>query len=92
MVRKPSDNELYQKYPHVLPGSIETTSVDKKIAVGKDEYLISKGRICVIRCAYADCFQHCQKTRIINLQDAKQVKHCNTCVKYMRNLRRRQKD
>ena len=80
---------MYQKYPHIIPGSIEPVTRGTKIKCGKDEEIVSHGRICIIKCISDGLIPECKRTRIINLQDAKQVKNCIACVKYLKNLRRR---
>jgi len=83
----------YKKYPHIIPGSIEKVPVGKKILCGKlgkkDDILISRGMICVIRCATDGAISVCRKTRIVNLQDVRQVKQCKACVRYLHNMKKR---
>ena len=79
----------YQKYPHIISGSIESVERGKIIKCGKEETLVSHGKICVIKCTTDSVVPNCKKTRIINLQDAKQVKQCSVCIKYMKNIRRK---
>ena len=68
--------DIYKKYPHIIPGSIEEVPRGKVIKSSKDEELVSHGRICIIKCATDGVVSGCKKTRMINLQDAKQVKQC----------------
>ena len=81
--------DIYTKYPHIIPGSIEKIERGKIIKCGKDEEVVSHGRICIIKCGTDGVVPGCKKTRIINLQDAKQVKQCSVCTKYMKNIRRK---
>jgi len=82
-------NNIYTKYPYIVPGSIEKIPPGTKILCGKDDILISKGVICVIKCATDGAITTCRKTRIINIQDASQVKQCKACIKYLHNMKRR---
>jgi len=88
-----TDEELYQKYPHIIEGSIEHVQHGQVVVGGKDNKIISHGRIAVIRCVDSELkvFPPCMKTRIINVQDAAQTKYCLACVKRHRNERRRLK-
>jgi hypothetical protein len=86
-----SYEEFYRKYPHIIPGSIQATPMGKVIVCGKDDKITSHGLICIIKCSTDGAIATCRKTRMINIQDAKQVKQCKSCIKYMHNLRRRQK-
>lgn len=83
--------DFYSLYPHIMPGSIERVPEGTRIQCGKDDEIISHGTICVIKCATDGAIPGCRKTRVINLQDAKQVKQCRHCLRYLSNLRRRQK-
>jgi hypothetical protein len=83
--------QLYKKYPHIIPGSIEKTERGKIISCGKNETLLSHGTICVIKCATDGMISNCRRTRIINTSDAKQVKQCRACLKYLKDTRRRSK-
>lgn len=86
------DKELYKKYPHIVDGSIEITDKGKIITCGKNSTVKSHGKICIITCKNSDKgIQHCLKTRIINIQDARQVTLCVACTRHERNTRRRQK-
>ena len=89
MSKRASDETYYNKYSNIIQGSIELTAVGKEITSGKNKSLISKGRICIIQCEEADFNPRCRKTRIINLQDARQVKKCLACTRRDRNKRRR---
>jgi hypothetical protein len=86
-----TDEEYYNKYPHIIRGSIENIIKGTVIKCGKNDKITSHGRTCIIKCQTDGGIPGCHKTRMINLQDARQVKHCKFCVKYMRNLRKRQK-
>ena len=81
--------DIYKKYPHIIPGSIEDFPKGKTVKCGKDEQFTSHGRICVINCITDGAIAGCKKTRIINLQDAKITKHCSYCKRYLQNLRNR---
>ncbi len=83
------DTLLYEKYSHIIKGSIENVPRGKDIRIGKNEKIKSHGKICIIRCEEVDFSPHCQKTRLINIQDAGQVKKCKACVRKARNMRRR---
>jgi hypothetical protein len=80
---------LYEKYPHIIPKSIEEVLEGTTIVCGGKDKLISKGKICVIRCKNADTESKCLKTRVINIQDVNQVYMCKICVRLERNARRR---
>jgi len=84
---------LYDKYPHIIPGSIERVAPGTRILCGKfckkDDVLISRGVICVIRCATDGAIVICRKTRIVNVQDVGQVKQCKACSRYLHNMKRR---
>lgn len=84
-----SNNDLYKKYPNVLPGSIEEVPYGKKVMCGKDHTIASQGRICVIKCLEADFSIGCMKTRIININDLAVTKRCVVCVRLAANMRRR---
>lgn len=84
-----TEQELYKKYAHIIPGSIELVLKGTEIQTGKNQKIISHGRICVIRCEFADTAPDCQKTRIINTQDARQTTKCSACTRRERNIRRR---
>jgi hypothetical protein len=86
-----SYEELYKKYPHIVLGSIQQTPKGKVILCSKDDKIVSHGLVCIIKCATDGAVAACRKTRMINIQDAKQVKQCKTCIKYNHNLRRRLK-
>jgi hypothetical protein len=81
--------DMYEKYPHIIPGSIEEVQRGKVVKCGKDEEIVSHGKICVIKCETDGVISGCKKTRVINLQDAKQVRQCAVCTKYLRNARRK---
>ncbi len=83
------DVEAYTKYPHIVTGSIEEVPRGTIIKCGANDQVKSHGKICVIKCQYADVNAYCLKTRVINLQDARQVKSCKICIRRSRNLRRR---
>lgn len=84
-----NDEQIYRKYPHIVPGSIECIPNGRVIKCGKDNIIISHGKVCVIKCQTDGSIPGCHKTRIINIQDARQVKFCKYCTKYLRNLRKR---
>jgi len=85
------NEELYQKYPHIIVGSVESVDRGQTVIGGKKNKWKSHGKICVINCENAtnSNIHYCLKTRIINVQDAEQVKFCTTCTRYNRNSRRR---
>ena len=83
------DEDLYKKYPHIVKGSIESISKGTIIKCGKNHELTSHGKICVIRCANEGKSHQCLKTRIINVQDARQVTLCRNCIRLKRNIQRR---
>ena len=85
------DEEYYKKYPHIVPGSIEEVPSGTEISIGRHARITSHGKICVIRCIDYDKNKDCLKTRIINIQDAGQVKRCSSCTRHDRNIRRRRK-
>lgn len=80
------DADLYKKYPHIIAGSIEKADVGHIIKGGKGNAFKSHGKICVIKCDAK--LPGCVRTRIINIQDARQVKYCVECTKNKRNIRR----
>lgn len=81
--------DIYTKYPHIIPGSIEEVPKGTIVKCGANDQIRSHGKICVIKCQYADVNPYCLKTRVINLQDVRQVRSCKTCIRRSRNLRRR---
>jgi hypothetical protein len=83
------NEKIYAKYPHIIKGSIESVQKGTIIKCGKNHELTSHGKICVIKCADIEITQGCKKTRIINIQDAKQVTRCKFCTRNRRNIRRR---
>ena len=83
------EDDLYAKYSHIIPGSIEYVPKGVVVQAGKNQKIVSHGRICVIKCADADTASDCLKTRIINVQDARQTMRCKICVRRERNIRRR---
>ena len=83
-----TNKELYKKYPHIVDGSIEEIPRGKLIYCGQSS-IVSHGRIAIIKCANSDLETVCLKTRVINIQDAKQTKYCRLCTKRRRNERRR---
>lgn len=85
-----NNKELYSKYPHIIVGSIESIERGQIITGGRKNKIKSHGKICVINCENAEkSVPYCLKTRIINVQDAGQVKFCTSCTRYNRNARRR---
>lgn len=82
------NEELYEKYPHIVPGSIEEVDRGSVIVGGKDNKITSHGKIAIIRCVDSD-EPGCLKTRIINVQDAGQTRYCAACTRRRRNERRR---
>jgi len=83
--------KLYAKYPHIILGSIQRVPVGEKILCGKNDIIISKGTICIIRCATAGAIPVCRGTRMINTCEAYDVKQCRACQKYLINNRRRKR-
>lgn len=83
-------SNLYKKYPHIIKGSIEEVPKGKEIVCGKNDKIVSHGKICVIKCSEFK-ESSCLKTRIINIQDAKQVNMCKACTRRLRNSRRRKR-
>ena len=84
------DEELYDKYPQIIAGSIEFVKRGQTVVGGKKNKWKSHGKICVINCKNSEQkVSHCLKTRILNIQDAGQVKYCTACTRYNRNARRR---
>ena len=83
--------EIYKKYPHIVPGSIESIARGKKIMCGKNDPIISHGIVCIIKCATDGVIPGCRKTRMINIQDASQVKQCRACIRYLHNMKLRTK-
>lgn len=83
-----TDIELYNKYPHIVKGSIELVPKGQEIICGKDIKIISHGKIAVIKCSNHDA-PYCLKTRVINIQDIKQTTLCTACTRRLRNKRRR---
>ena len=63
------DEDLYTKYEHVVRGSARVVPVGEIV-----DGLRSKGRMCLIQCTEADC----SAQRLVNVQDAFQVKKCKT--------------
>lgn len=82
------NDDFYIKYPHIIKGSIEEIQRGTIITCSKNHKVISHGKICVIRCADVEISNDCLKTRIINIQDAKQVTRCIKCARMSRNTRR----
>lgn len=82
------NEDLYKKYPHIIPGSIEEVDRGSMVMGGKDSRIKSHGKIAIIKCADSN-IPGCLKTRIINVQDAEQTKYCSACTRRRRNERRR---
>jgi len=83
-----TNDQLYEKYPHIVAGSIEDVQRGQVVVGGKDNKITSHGKIAIIKCSDQD-MPGCLKTRIINVQDAGQTKHCVACTRRRRNERRR---
>lgn len=83
-----TNDQLYEKYPHIVQGSIEDVPRGQVVVGGKDNKITSHGKIAIIKCADSNA-QGCLKTRIINVQDAGQTQHCTACTRRRRNERRR---
>lgn len=88
MTRLDLHRDLYQKYPHIIPKSIEEIPIGEKATYSK---LKSKGLICIIKCKNHKTEPKCLKTRVINIQDAKQVTMCEICIRLERSKRRKEK-
>jgi len=82
------DEYFYDKFPNIVRGSIESVPRCKKILRGKNSYLTSNGKICVVKCVYADTFYFCQKTKIVNLTSARTARYCLTCRRHLVNIKR----
>jgi len=85
------NEEIYKRYPHIIPGSIELVPRGTIIKCGINNKVASHGKICIIRCANSEISQRCMKTRIINVQDAGQVTLCKRCTREKRNIQRKHK-
>lgn len=83
-----TNNQLYEKYPHIVAGSIEDVPRGQTVMGGKNNKIISHGKIAIIKCLDYNV-PGCLKTRIINVQDANQTKYCVACTRQRRNTRRR---
>lgn len=83
-----SNKELYEKYQQIVPGSIEEIPKGQLIYCSKDQKIESHGKIAIIKCLDHE-IPGCLKTRIINIQDARQTRYCIVCTKRRRNTRRR---
>ena len=62
-----ADAAFYKKYPHVVPGSIQLSTLEHAKVLKH----VHK-RVCLILCK-------CGKTRLVNTQDAFQVFKCLAC-------------
>lgn len=86
-----NNEDLYKKYEHIMKDSIEDIPKGTVIFCSKNESITSHGKICIIVCSEAEKTKECLKTRIINVQDARQVSMCRLCHKKMKNAKRRAK-
>lgn len=84
-----NNDDIYKKYPKIINGSIEKILHGTVVSCGKKDKIISHGVICVIKCPNSDTSNYCTKTRIINLQDIEQVSYCKSCIRQIRNARKR---
>ena len=82
------NKDIYEKYGHIILGSIEEIPRGHTIVVSKNRKIVSHGKIAVIKCENSDDVK-CLKTRIINVQDAGQTKLCETCTRIVRNTKKR---
>lgn len=83
-----TNDQLYEKYPHIVAGSIEDVPRGQTVVGGRNNKIVSHGKIAIVKCAEPDA-PGCLKTRIINVQDASQTRHCVACTRRRRNERRR---
>lgn len=70
--------EFYKKYPHVVPGSVRDPNAADKKALGSKCH----GKVCTIKCVDTGA------ERVINTQDAFQVKRCETAQQEFLRQRR----
>ncbi len=84
--------DMYKKYPSILPGSIEKVPKGQTVSCGKNHQIKSKGVICIIKCIEAEFNPRCLKTRVINVQDVKQVTRCTACIKNKKRMSRKFKE
>jgi hypothetical protein len=79
--KKKDYTEFYKKYPHVVPGSVREPSAEDKKVLPK-----SHGMVCTIKCVDTG------KLRVINTQDAFQVKRCEEAAVAFRKGNRNEDD